>query len=80
MIVKEIGVAFADAYTPPEEIDAAIVHIPASTNATNPEDELIVHTEVVELEYDFVPSPTPADGVDVIVGLVPTLNAYGLPE
>lgn len=74
-IVKEIGVALADAYVPPDEIDAAIVHVPASTNATRPDDELIVHTEVVELEYDLVPSPTPADGVDVIVGFVATLNA-----
>ena len=79
-MVKEIGVAFADANPSPEEIDAAMVHVPASTNATSPDDELMVHTDVVELVYDFVPLPTPADGVEVIVGLVPTLNAYGLPE
>ena len=59
-------------------IDAVIVHVPASTNATSPDDELIVHTEVVELEYDFV--PTPAEAVDVIVGFVATSNAYGVPE
>jgi len=47
-------------------IDDEIVHVPASTNATSPDDELIVHTEVVELEYDFVPAP--ADAVADIVG------------
>ncbi|MFM8868258.1 MAG: hypothetical protein ACKOFZ_08260 [Ilumatobacteraceae bacterium] len=56
-------------------MDAVIVQVPASTNVTSPDDELIVHTDVVELEYDFVPLPSPADAVDVIVGFVPTLNA-----
>lgn len=37
-----------------------------STNETTPLDELIVHTEVVELEN--VIEPLPADGVAVIVG------------
>jgi len=37
-----------------------------STNVTPPLDELIVHTEVVELEN--VIEPLPADGVAVIVG------------
>lgn len=59
-------------------IDAVIVHVPASTNATSPDEESIVHTEVVELEYDFV--PTPAEAVDVIVGFVAASNAYGVPE
>jgi len=52
------------------------VHVPASTKATKPVDELIVQTEVVELEYDLVPLPSPALAVEVIVGFVPTLNAY----
>lgn len=52
------------------------MHVPASTNATRPDDELIVQIDVVELEYDFVPLPSPADAVDVIVGFVPALNAY----
>jgi hypothetical protein len=50
------------------------VHVPTSTKATRPEEELMVHTEVVVLEYDFV--PLPAEGVAVIVGLVPALKAY----
>ena len=52
---------------------AAIVHVPASTKVTTPVDELIVHTEVVELENCFVPAP--AEAVDVIVGGV-ALPAY----
>jgi len=47
-------------------MDAVIVHVPASTIVTAPVEELIVHTEVVELEYDFVPPP--ADGVEEMVG------------
>lgn len=47
-------------------MDAVIVHVPASTNVTTPVEELIVHTEVVELEYVFVPPP--ADGAEVMVG------------
>ncbi|NBO55094.1 MAG: hypothetical protein EBU84_11000 [Actinobacteria bacterium] len=72
-MVKEIEDAFADAYVPSEPIDAVIVQVPASTNATSPLDELIVQIEVSELEYDFV--PTPLDAVEVMVGFVPTLNA-----
>ena len=52
------------------------MHVPASTKATKPVDELIVQTEVVELEYDLVPLPSPALAVEVIVGFVPTLNTY----
>ena len=42
------------------------MHVPASTKATNPDDEFTVHTEEVELVYDFVPEPALA--VDVTVG------------
>lgn len=35
-----------------------------------------MHTEVVELEYDLVPLPSPALAVEVIVGFVPTVNEY----
>ena len=52
-----------------------MVQVPASTKATSPLVELMVHTEVVELEYDFVPLPSPALAVEVMVGLVPTSNA-----
>lgn len=62
------SVAVAAANPPPEVIDAPIVQVPASTKATKPLDELTVHTLVVELEKVFVPDPTPADGVAVIVG------------
>jgi hypothetical protein len=34
----------------PSAIDAPIVQVPASTNAMSPVDELMVQTEVVELE------------------------------
>ena len=78
-IVKLAELDVADVYPPASVIDAVIVQVPASTNATSPDDELIVHTEVVELEYDLVPLPSPAEAVDVMVGFVPTLNAYGLP-
>ena len=43
-----------------------MVQVPAATNVTTPEEELIVHTDVVELEYCFVPEP--AEAVDVMVG------------
>lgn len=76
VIVNEIAVAFAEAKPPAEVMAAAIVQVPASTKATSPVLELIVHTEVVELEYDLVPLPSPALAVEVIVGLVPTSNAY----
>ena len=42
------------------------MHVPASINVTTPVEELIVHTEVGELEYDVVPPP--ADGVEEMVG------------
>ena len=74
-ISNEIGLAFADAYVPLEPIDALIRHVPISTNVTRPDEELIVHTDVVELEYDLVPLSSPTDAVEVIVGFVPTLNA-----
>ena len=65
---KLTSVAVAAANPPPEVIDAPIVQVPASTKATKPLDELTVHTLVVELVNDFVPDPTPAEGVAVIVG------------
>ena len=66
VIVKLIELDVADAYPPDAVIDAVIVHVPVVTNATKPDDELIMHTDVSELEYDFVPDP--AEAVDVIVG------------
>ena len=74
-ISNEIWLAFADAYDPLEPIVALIRHVPTSTKVTKPDEELIVHTDVVELEYDLVPLSSPTDAVDVIVGFVPTLNA-----
>jgi hypothetical protein len=65
---KLVAVADAAAYPPPEVIDAPIVQVPASTKVTTPLDESIVQILVVELENDFVPEPTPADGVADIVG------------
>jgi hypothetical protein len=56
----------ADEYPAFAVIDEEIVQVPASTKVTSPEDESIVHTLVVELEYDFVPAP--ADAVADIVG------------
>jgi hypothetical protein len=41
------------------------VHVPASTKATNPDDEFTVQIPVVELVYDFVPAPALADDVTV---------------
>lgn len=76
MIEKSIEAADADRYPPPAVIEAEISQVPVLTNATSPDDELTVHTEVFVLEYDFV--PLPADAVDVIVGLVPALKAYEL--
>lgn len=76
VMVKLIEAAVAAAYPPAAVISAAIVQVPASTKATKPVDELIVHIDVVELEYDFVPLPSPALAVEVIVGLVPALKAY----
>ena len=70
--------AVADEYPPPDVIDAEIVQVPVSTNATSPVEELMVHTEVSELEYDFVPFPSAADAVEVIVGFVAASKAYEL--
>ena len=78
--MNEIAVAFAEENPPAAVIAAAMVHVPASTNATRPVLELMVHAEVVELEYVFVPLPSPALAVEVIVGFVPTVNEYGEPE
>ena len=50
-----------------------MVQVPASTKVTTPVEALIVQTDVVELEYCFVPEP--ADAVEVIVGGV-ALPAY----
>ena len=49
------------------------MQVPASTKVMTPVEALIVHTDVVELEYCFVPAP--ADAVEVIVGGV-ALPAY----
>jgi len=66
VMVNEMEAEVADAYVPFAAIDAVIVQVPASTKVTTPDDELIVHTDVVELEYVLVPAP--ADAVDVMVG------------
>ena len=57
----------ADEYPAFAVIDEEIVQVPASTNATTPDDELTVHTLDVELEYDFVPAPADADA-DIVGG------------
>lgn len=76
--MNETGdVAFADAYDPLDPIDAVIVQVPAVTNATNPEDELTVQTDVVKLEYVFVPVSS-GEAVAVADGFEATLNAYEL--
>lgn len=74
VIVKDLLEEEADAYPALAVIEDEIVHVPASTNVTTPLDESTVQTEVVELEYDFVPEP--ADGVADIVG-GESDNAYG---
>ena len=74
-MVKLTELDVAEEYPPPDVMDAEIVQVPASTNATSPDDELIVQTDVVELEYDFVPLPSAAEAVEVIVGLVAASNA-----
>jgi hypothetical protein len=76
VIVKLIAVAFADAKPSAAVIDAEMVHVPEDTKATSPEEELTVHTEVVELEYDLVPLLFPALAVEAIVGFVPASKAY----
>lgn len=50
VMVKLIDEEVADEYPPPDVIEATIVQVPASTNATRPDEELTVQTEVVELE------------------------------
>ncbi len=79
VISKLIGAAFAAAKPSAAVIEAEIVHVPAVTKTTSPELESMVHTDVFELEYDFVPFPFPKLAVAVIVGGV-ALNAYGAPE
>ena len=66
VMVNEMEAEVADAYVPFAAIDAVIVQVPASTKVTTPDDELIVHTDVVELEYVLVPAPP--DAVEVMVG------------
>jgi len=75
VIVKLIALAFAAVKPSAAVMEAEIEQVPASTKATRPVPELILHTGVVELVYDFTPLPTPALSVDVIVGFVPTVNA-----
>jgi len=65
-MVKLIFEEVADAYGESAAIDALIVHVPAATNATTPEDEPTVHTDVVVLVKLF--APLPADAVLVNVG------------
>jgi hypothetical protein len=67
--VNEMDEAVAAAFVPLAEIVAAIVQVPAAMNVTTPVDALMVQTEVVELEYDFVPLASVELFVDdVIVG------------
>lgn len=66
VMVNEIADEEAAACEPLAAIDAVIVQVPALTNVTSPLDELIVQTDVVELEYDL--DPPPAEAVEVIVG------------
>ena len=49
VIEKPIVEEVADAYVESAAIDALIVHVPAATNATTPEDEPTVQTDVVVL-------------------------------
>ena len=49
IIVKLMVVAVAEECDELAAIDAPIVHVPGATKATNPVEELIVQTEVVEL-------------------------------
>ena len=76
--MNETGdVAFADAYDPLDPIDAVIVQVPAVTNATSPDEVLTVQTDVVKLEYVFVPLSS-GEAVAVADGFEATLNAYEL--
>lgn len=58
----------AETYVPSLAIATPNVQVPAVTNETTPVDELIVHTDVVVLEYVLV--PVPAEAVLVKVGAV----------
>ena len=73
---NDLVVAVAAPNPPPEVMDAPMVQLPASRKVTTPLDVLTVQILVVELENDFVPDPTPADGVAVIVGGVSEIT-YG---
>lgn len=66
--MKLLDVAVAAAYPLDAVIDEPMVHVPASTKATNPLDELTVQIPVVELENDFVPELSAAEAVADIVG------------
>ena len=70
--LNEIDADVAAACEPLAAMDAVIVHVPALTKVTTPLDELTVHTDVVELEYDF--EPPPAEAVEVIVGGVSPMS------
>jgi len=74
VIVNDSDVAVAAANPPPEVMLAPMVHVPASTNDTTPDELSIVQMLVVEDVNDFVPCPSPAVGVAVKVGGV-ALNA-----
>ena len=49
IIVKLMVVAVAEECDELAAIDAPIVQVPGATKATNPDEELMVQTEVVEL-------------------------------
>jgi len=66
--MKEIVDEVSELYVPSLAIATFNVQVPAVTNETTPVDELIVHTDVVVLEYVLVPEP--ADAVLVRVGAV----------
>ena len=51
---------------------AEMVQVPALTNVTNPVEELMVQTLVVELLKLFVPPPI--DAVEVMVGAVAVIR------
>lgn len=70
--LNEIDAEVAAACEPLAAMDAVIVHVPELTKVTTPVDELTVHTDVVELEYDF--EPPPAEAVEVIVGGVSPMS------
>jgi hypothetical protein len=74
MVNEDAEAVLAAAYPRFAAIDAVSEHVPASTKAIAPEDELTVQIEVVDEEYVIVPEPTL--GVASAVGFVPTSNAY----